>query len=90
MCHRRTDNSQNMKLKQGVAAPSQIRYVGYIEQILHYNVDHISPRPVILNKVWDCDVKLYISHPKQKMGLWYCIQVILNKVWSMFFQDLSS
>ncbi len=49
--YRRTDESHGSKRKQGVNAPSQIRYVSYIERILKDNVDHVSSKPVILNKV---------------------------------------
>ena len=47
---RRTDNRINSKASQGVAAPSQLRYVEYLESVLHGH-DFVSPKRVLLTSI---------------------------------------
>ncbi len=66
--HRRTDEGHKSDRKQGVSSPSQKRYVGYIEKIVLYNVDYVSTKPLVLNKVCMYVCMLFWSHTHRKDG----------------------
>ncbi|KAJ1474321.1 protein-tyrosine phosphatase-like protein, partial [Baffinella frigidus] len=47
---RRTDLELGSGTVQGVASPSQIRYVHYVEAVRYLDFDFVSPRPLLLTK----------------------------------------
>jgi len=53
--HRRTDLSlrslQGSGALQGVASPSQIRYVHYVEAVRYLHFDFVAPRTILINRI---------------------------------------